>query len=1112
MRNEFGKTWWGKAWVHALEHLGRHYANRLPRGRSYARGGNVLSVKVLSDGLIAASVQGTRRTPYRVRIALRKLSPGETDALAERVRESPFMLAELLSGKLPEGLGPLILPSREEEFETHCSCPDWANPCKHIASVLYVLANEIDKDPFILFRVRGMDPEAFKEKVGSQAETPSVQYIPADSVSDPNRMKKDISGIDLSLPEETGQKIAALLARVPETLPQTTGNSFTQILLRAKEGLPDERVPIRKWQGIELAFRVDGERIIPLFHRGNMRQAKGFPKTSYLSWFELQSLPYEPSLTDSVRFASALCRFGASLVDSWHIMPRAKRLHGSLMIEWVPLIIGKAEMLFQQLAEACPPGMFPLGSRPKTTKKYCAPEDGMRLFLARVISDHIARTAPPKERVLASREPLALAGIKEEGLAAALENWLGAFSLLRPGAPRLLFSLEPKNRNMWKMSLKVRTDKGISPIRNALSEDVLRALHYISGFFPGVKELVNAGEIRIPRAQTLDLVTKTAPFIELAGGKLLLPKNFVRMSQIAIKRRAKARGRITSFLELQNITDFSWSVSVGENEISLEEFERLVRDKIGLVRIGEDWVLVEPAELRRFIQRAERAREGLSDPAALVAGEDIERDRAVLQFLEKLKKPSDVPLPKGLKAKLRPYQVRGFRWLVNNLMLGACPCIADEMGLGKTVQVLSALLYLKENGRMKTPALVVCPASLLHNWDREIRRFTPSLSCQIYHGTNRQINRGSSVIITTYGMVREDKGLRKRSWSVVIADEAQNIKNPQTQQTRSLKSLKSDLRIAVTGTPIENSLQDLWSIMDFLVPRYMGSWNSFYERLAKPIQKYDDSSKRDLLRKAISPLILRRLKTDPGIAPDLPEKIEKDYYCPLTPEQASLYQAVLSQGFGEIEGLSGIGRKGAILSLILKLKKICNHPAHFDPLVDFAPSRSGKTKALLPLIEEVLSARESVLIFTQFKEMAQILKNMLENETGIAPLLLHGGVSVPKRKELISSFQEGAVPVAIFTLKTGGVGLNLERASHVIHFDLWWNPAAENQATDRAHRIGQTRKVMVHRLMTRGTLEEKINELLTRKKKLAEDILVRGEKYFTELSDDELRDILGLSD
>jgi uncharacterized Zn finger protein len=1105
MRSDFGKTWWGKAWVHALEHLGRHYANRLPRGRLYARGGHVLSLRVSEDGIIHALVQGTRRTPYSVVIGLRHLTDEEKLSLAKRVIENPFMLAELLSGNLPEGLGPLILPSREDEFDTYCSCPDWANPCKHIASVLYILANEIDRDPFILFRVRGIEPEGFKREVIGHPQKPPDRYISAESVEEPLRLRKALAGMDLSLDEKVGDKLFSLLVSVPETIPSAVGENLREILARARK-LPEEEALSQAWRDTDILFRVEGETMRPLFYKKGKKQARGFPEDIYRAWAVLQSLVDDRYLTDTVRFASVLSRFASSLLEAGHIIPRAIRERDSLRIEWAPLIMGKSEGILRRLSEACPLGMFPISKG-----RFALPDEGIRLFLTRVITDHIARVSPSSDGFLSSREPMPLRGVRDEALASAIESWLGAFALLRPGAPRLIFSLEPESGGLWKMTLRVRTERGVSSLRNALSDDVLRALHYISGFFPEVKDLVDKGALRISQEQTLDLITKTGHFIELAGGRLALPKNFVRLNQIAVKRRARAKDSITSFIDMSEIVEFDWIVSVGKGEISLEEFERLVRDKVGLVRVRGDWVFVEPAELRGFIDRARRLREGLSGVAALVAGDDVEADRAVLRFLERLRRPSEFPLPKDLKAKLRPYQVAGFRWLVNNLVLGACPCIADEMGLGKTVQVISALLHLKRAGLMKRGALVVCPASLLHNWEKELRRFAPSLSCEVYHGQGRSLKVGADVIITTYGMVREDERLRRRAWSVVIADEAQNIKNPQAQQTRSLKSLKSDLRIAMTGTPIENSLQDLWSIMDFLVPGYLGPWNAFYERFAKPIQKYDDEAKKALLRKAVAPLILRRLKTDPEVAPDLPEKIEKDYYCPLTPEQASLYQAVVNEGLSAVSDSSGIQRKGAILSLITRLKKICNHPGHFDPMIEPDPSRSGKTKALLPIIEEVLSGRESVLVFTQYREMGHILVQMVEENLGITPAFLHGGIPVPKRQELIRSFQSGRVPVAIFTLRTGGVGLNLEKASHVIHFDLWWNPAVESQATDRAHRIGQTKRVMVHRLISRGTLEEKINELLQRKKSLANDILVKGEKYFTELSDEELREIISLS-
>lgn len=1118
MSKGFGKTWWGKAWLSALERLGRHYANRLPRGRSYARAGNVLSVEISQNGTISALVQGRRRTPYRVTIKLRHLSHKEQDQLVEKVKKSPFVLAQLLSGNLPNELGPHILPAKEDEFDTDCSCPDWANPCKHLAAVLYVLGNEIDRDPFILFRIRGIDPDDFKRRAGTAKHEEGPNYVSVPRQTEFNRIRADLKVIDLSLPMDVGDDVLALLTRVPDTLQDRVGRSFAEIIRNAQEGLSESDPSQHKLEpGMEINFFVDAKKnqIRPVFHKGNWVRLRGTPTSLYSAWRFLLSISPNPRISESVSFASLLARLASSLVESGHIIPRTRLAGDTLFVEWVPLVVGNAEVVFRKMVRACPLTFFP--EKKRAPKRFIHPEDGLKLLLAQLITAHVAKTNPDSRRdklfaLLSSREPLQFQSIEDRGLATALDNWLGAFALLRPGSPRLLFSLEPVKRGFWNITVQVSTGKGVFPLKEKMSDDLLRAVHYLSGFFPGMKEIVDLGVVRIPQAQTLELITKTAPFIELMGGKLLLPKEFVRLRDVGIKRRASARAEISSFTALEDLLDFNWMVSVGESDVSLEKFERMVRDRLGLVKIGESWVLVEPDELARFMERAKGAREGFSDVVALVAGEEeIEPDRRILRFLENLRKPSHVPLPKGIRANLRPYQLAGFRWLVHNLKHGVCACLADDMGLGKTLQVISALVYLRENNKLREPALVVCPTSLLYNWKKEIERFAPSLSYQVYHGPQRRLDARKDIVITSYGTVRTDDKIGKRKWGLVVVDEAQNIKNPQAKQTKNLKGLKSELRIAMTGTPIENSLQDLWSIMDFLVHGYLGSWNSFAERFARPIQRYGDSSRRELLRKAISPLVLRRLKSDPGVAPDLPEKIEKDYFCPLTPEQASLYQATLEREFQVIKGSSGIQRKGAVLALITKLKKICNHPAHFNPLLSPDPANSGKTKALLPIIGEVISAGESVLVFTQFREMALFLERMIYQEMEISPLLLHGGVSVSKRSDMVETFRSGDVPVAIFTLKTGGVGLNLEKATHVVHFDLWWNPAVETQATDRAHRIGQTSRVMIHRLMSKGTLEEKINDLLLRKKKLAEDILAHGEKYFTELSDDDLRRIMDLS-
>jgi len=508
---------------------------------------------------------------------------------------------------------------------------------------------------------------------------------------------------------------------------------------------------------------------------------------------------------------------------------------------------------------------------------------------------------------------------------------------------------------------------------------------------------------------------------------------------------------------------------------------------------------------------AKLLRAGLTGEAGIAI---FEADETLKKLLADLYKVHEVTVPPGLAARLRPYQERGFRWLYTNRERGLGSCLADDMGLGKTVQVIALLLKLKEEGGLKTPALVVCPTTLLGNWEKECARFAPGLQVAVCHGPDRKLTpKGFDVILTSYGVVRNDqKQFAKTRWSLLIIDEAQNIKNADTAQSRALKEIKADGYVAMSGTPVENRLDELWSIFDFLMPGYLGSRNAFSRRFAVPIEKYRDYEKAAMLRKATAPFILRRMKTDKKVISDLPDKIIKNQYCRLTPQQAALYQQVLERELALVENSEGMERRGIIFRLMTSLKQICNHPVHFSKKGIPQPDHSGKAELAFERIRQIIRDREKALIFTQYKEMGSVLVQMLESELDVPLLFFHGSLQRKKREQLVETFQnDPSCPLMVVSLKAGGTGLNLTAASHVLHYDLWWNPAVEDQATDRAYRIGQTKNVTIHRFVTLGTLEEKIDAIISAKKELAAMTISAGETWLTEMSDQQLKELFTLS-
>jgi SNF2 family DNA or RNA helicase len=544
-----------------------------------------------------------------------------------------------------------------------------------------------------------------------------------------------------------------------------------------------------------------------------------------------------------------------------------------------------------------------------------------------------------------------------------------------------------------------------------------------------------------------------------------------------------------------------------------------------MVRLRDRWMLVDPALARKARDRSLKPLTALDAlTAALTGSADVDGERVEVvpsgwldTVRRQLAEPASdtVPAaPAALDATLRDYQLRGLQWLVRMTSLGLNGCLADDMGLGKTITLIALHLHRQAAG-LAGPTLVVCPASLLGNWEREIRRFAPGVPILRFHGAKRSLAgvRSDAFVLTTYGTMRlSPRQLAGHPWGLVVADEAQHVKNHRSGTAKALRTIRSGARVALTGTPVENNLSELWAILDWTTPGLLGNLTAFRTRWAKPIEAGGDPAVAERLSRLVRPFLLRRRKSDPGIAPELPPKTETDQPVSLTTEQAGLYEAVVRETLARIRDSSGMARRGLIIKLLTALKQICNHPAQYlkEP-PGRLDGRSGKLELLVELVDTITAEDGAVLVFTQYVAMARLLERHLGGR-GVRTQLLHGGTPVPRREELVDRFQAGEVPVFLLSLKAAGTGLNLTRADHVIHYDRWWNPAVEAQATDRAYRIGQTKPVQVHRLIAEGTIEDRIAAMLESKRELADAVLGAGDAALTELTDTELADLVELRD
>ncbi|MPZ46613.1 MAG: DEAD/DEAH box helicase [Betaproteobacteria bacterium] len=737
----------------------------------------------------------------------------------------------------------------------------------------------------------------------------------------------------------------------------------------------------------------------------------------------------------------------------------------------------------------------------------------------------------------------------------ALGRLRACFRLELPEADRESFTLRfllqsPDDPSLLVTAAEVwsTTGRSLAKLGRAFrdpQESLLEALGRAARLFPAIAP--SLAEAR-PEALVLDptaawrFLSDGARALAGAGFGVIVPAELTAAGQRRLRLRMRVNGGAavagavagTADLGLDALLAFEWEAALGDETLSARELAALARHKAPLVRHRGRWIAVDPGELAEIDRRMAEKTGRISARAAVVAALSGERRldgmnvavTAAGEFGDLLARLREgaarmAEPPPGFRGTLRPYQGRGLAWLQTMGALGLGACLADDMGLGKTIQLLAFLLHrlqrAADDGR---PALLVAPTSVLGNWEREAERFAPDLRVVRHYGTDRARessdipNGAGTVVVTSYGLLRRDVGLLSCvQWSVVVLDEAQNIKNAASATAKAARALPAAHRFALTGTPVENRLAELWSIFEFANPGLLGPLESFRREFAVPVERYGDDQAAGRLRRIASPFLLRRLKSDPAVIQDLPPKNEMKVVCTLTREQATLYQAVLDEEMRRIESADGIERRGRVLALLMFLKQVCNHPAQYLGEAGPLPRRSGKLDRTAEMLEEALAAGDKALVFTQFREMGDRLVAHFRQRHGIEVAFLHGGTPRKARDEMVRRFQEEAHGPRIFVLsvKAGGTGLNLTAASHVFHYDRWWNPAVEDQATDRAYRIGQSRSVQVHKLVCAGTVEEKIDRMLESKRDLAAKVVGTGEKWITELGNTELRELFALS-
>lgn len=1103
------------------------------------------------------------------------------DAIAERPRLVAKLLEGELDpevGAIAESLGIALFPRSWREFRMRCTCPDSAVPCKHIAAVYYGMVRTIDTDPMWVFYCRGVDLPALLRDRGIDLDAADALEEP--QLTDWLHWAEVDGGTTLtaeralrSLDDMSGVMTERLSLLAPETV-EGAKHLTRNRLVRTIKGLQKSARTLEKsrgpfethWRRFESRFQLgEGEPVLtdgPLGLELGLRTHAG--KAVGLSPLDGERLlaslfATSPDGADAhsanLAFWTTLAYDALALIRTGGIAPVLVRTdrEGSPVahLVWVPalqfpVVEDMVAVSARRIADFGPDAMGDSALRDAD-----ATDMGRAILLLSTlitgfvrISDVMPQTMTNMPIVMAMTSP----------------TTLFAYGLDQPSITRLRQFYRPFTLGLmsfvWTPVLTVRTGRegrvtlnlGILPrhatkeTRPTLYRDILtsealsadrfaivslfEALCAYCGPLSGI--LASKGKPASIELKGLrDFLFEAVPTLEMLGVRVMLPKRLQTLlkPRLDVTMTGGAGGVAQGMISAESLGRFDWHVAIGDRMLTDEEFAELMTHVGDIVMYRDEFIYLDPEVIQRLKTQSDRLESAgyLDMMRAAMTGElgdiAVRVPDNLLARIEKLTGVDDLPPPVGLQASLRPYQQRGYAWLMKNLRLGLGSLIADDMGLGKTLQVIAALLALKEAGELEDQkVLAVVPATLLTNWVREVARFAPALTVSVYHGTSRSLPPmadRADVILTTYGTLRLDlETLSAEPWRLMVLDEAQAVKNVGAGTTRAARSMPVPQVIAMSGTPVENRLSEYWSILSIVQPGLFGTADEFREAYARPIEVEHDEGALAAFRRVTAPFMLRRLKTDRSIIADLPEKVVCDRYVDLLPEQAALYAKTVADIMDKLRGLDAeeakTRRTGLVLKLITALKQICNSPSLYLDGHAKTPD-SGKGNALLELIEECREAGRKAIIFTQYAAMGERLQDWLETMTGRRPDFLHGGVPVKGRARMVDTFQtKPEADILIISLKAGGTGLNLTAASVVIHYDLWWNPAVENQATDRAYRIGQRRDVLVYRFLAAGTFEERINEMLEKKRELADLAVSTGESWIGDLTSDELQGLFRL--